>query len=414
MQGVAATQQSGAQCPHCSHAIAEGELFVCCQACGALQHQACWESYGGCGSYDCAPARRTDIAGGNSVLRITGEELEQAMVAAPDARSRIPAIGISAPAINTADRRNGLATASVVIALLGIVLFGIVTGLVAIVVGSVALGKIRDTHERGTGLAVAGVILGLADVVGWLFFLSMTLFHSGSTLTSLEFEPDVAAFEDVDPKIARAMRANVLVTTGGGLFRGRSMGSGVILRIDNGEAWIITNRHVVAPGSSSTADAEGAGATLRVKVIGQPLTEARVAFRAPEGIDCVILLASCISHEAEAASWRSKPAVKVGADAFAIGNPHGLGWTHTRGSISQLRTRMHSGRSIRVIQTSTAINPGNSGGGLYDDDGMLIGINTWTNDKRSSEGLSFALSFHSLLEVLPDEMATALSRQVLE
>jgi S1-C subfamily serine protease len=58
-------------------------------------------------------------------------------------------------------------------------------------------------------------------------------------------------------------------------------------------------------------------------------------------------------------------------------------------------------RKVRVIQTDTAINPGNSGGGLYDKEGRLIAINTWTNDKRASEGISFAIMFETLLKLAP-------------
>lgn len=56
---------------------------------------------------------------------------------------------------------------------------------------------------------------------------------------------------------------------------------------------------------------------------------------------------------------------------------------------------------MRVIQTQASINPGNSGGGLYDHDGYLLGINTWTTDKSLSEGIGFAISLDSLLELAP-------------
>ena len=87
--------------------------------------------------------------------------------------------------------------------------------------------------------------------------------------------------------------------------------------------------------------------------------------------------------------------MKVGESVFAIGNPHGLGWSHTQGVISQLRTR-NSLPPIRIIQTQAAINPGNSGGGLYDQEGYLLGINTWTADKRVSEGIGFAIALDTL------------------
>ncbi len=91
----------------------------------------------------------------------------------------------------------------------------------------------------------------------------------------------------------------------------------------------------------------------------------------------------------------------IGSEVFTIGNPQHLDWSHTRGSISQLRLQKRGPRQVHVIQTDAALNPGNSGGGLYDKSGTLIGINTWTNDKRSSEGLGFAIALDSLLELDP-------------
>jgi hypothetical protein len=41
------------------------------------------------------------------------------------------------------------------------------------------------------------------------------------------------------------------------------------------------------------------------------------------------------------------------------------------------------------------------GGGLYDNEGYLIGINTWTQDKRVSEGLNFAIALEALAVAPP-------------
>ncbi len=73
-------------------------------------------------------------------------------------------------------------------------------------------------------------------------------------------------------------------------------------------------------------------------------------------------------------------AVKVGQDVIAIGNPQGLAWTLTSGSISAIRKN--------ALQTETAINPGNSGGPLLDMDGRLIGINTYI--RKHAQSLAFA------------------------
>ena len=68
---------------------------------------------------------------------------------------------------------------------------------------------------------------------------------------------------------------------------------------------------------------------------------------------------------------------------------------------------MSTTRRNRVIQTQTPLNPGNSGGGLFTNDGFLVGINTWTNDKKISEGLGFAISLATLLELNPPGLSTS-------
>jgi S1-C subfamily serine protease len=99
--------------------------------------------------------------------------------------------------------------------------------------------------------------------------------------------------------------------------------------------------------------------------------------------------------------------MRIGQTVFAIGNPHHLGWSQTQGVISQLRSQVFGSRKVRVIQTQAAINPGNSGGGLYDHDGFCIGINTWTGDKRVSEGIGFAIALDTLFDLEPPPLATA-------
>jgi S1-C subfamily serine protease len=290
-----------------------------------------------------------------------------------------------------------------VVAVAGIPLFGLVTGLVAVILGSVALGSIYNTRQRGTGLALAGVLLGVADVVGWLVFLSVTLWRPGPNLTIDDFEPDLAALENLAPHISRAMKANVLISTedGWGTASDAGMGSGVVVHLSEGKALIVTCRHVIDPGFAagrpSQASDTGKSSRCTIKLVGQLTQPGHVVWIAPHGIDLAVVSTAVHGNQVQAAHWRSDPQLSVGEEVFAIGNPHGLGWTHTPGVISQLRLQERGGRKIRIIQTNAAINPGNSGGGLYDKDGMLIGINTWTNDKRVSEGLSFAIAFDSLL-----------------
>jgi hypothetical protein len=248
----------------------------------------------------------------------------------------------------------------------------------------------------------------LADAAGWVFLLAHLLGGSlGGGRTSprtVDFRLDPHQLEALPAPIARAMRANVLLTGHHGIA-GEIVGSGIILRIAEGKAQILTNRHVVDP--SYDADSSGADVSglkpLEVTLVDQSISQGRVVWLAPGAVDLALVSAPCVSAAARAAAWPATRPSVVADSVFAIGNPHAWGWTHTQGSISQFRVLAARGDvpDVRVIQTTAPINPGNSGGGLYDHDGFLIGVNTWTNDKRVSEGLSFSIALDSFLGMSP-------------
>jgi predicted PurR-regulated permease PerM len=87
---------------------------------------------------------------------------------------------------------SGLAIASLVLGILALVTFwtfigGILLGLVAIVLGVVALRRVRKGRAAGRGMAIAGVVLGTLGLLLSLAFIALTVwvFNSsgGSTLT---------------------------------------------------------------------------------------------------------------------------------------------------------------------------------------------------------------------------------------
>jgi len=389
-----------------------------CRACGSVHHRACWRDHERCGSYTCAPSRRPDLEplAAESILTITQAEIDRAVPLPPGVRPLVVAPkGVAVRPDRPPDKVgfSRLAIASFVCALAGIPLFGAITGLAAIVLAVIALGAIRTTQQRGLGLALSGLLLGIVDVAGWMIFLSVMLSHSGPDLKLTEMPPDLSVIQELDPPLQRAMRANVLLERGLGLtsLGAKAVGSGVILQIDAGEALIVTNRHVVDDDFPSSRDnASDASqlsrlSRLSVRMIGQPESEGRVVWLAPGQIDLALVRARCPSAgQAMDASWQKGRPMKVGESVFAIGNPHRLGWTHTQGVISQLRTQEFDTVRVRIIQTQAAINPGNSGGGLYDHDGYLLGINTWTADKRVSEGIGFAITLDTLIDLAPMEL----------
>lgn len=83
--------------------------------------------------------------------------------------------------------------------------------------------------------------------------------------------------------------------------------------------------------------------------------------------------------------------LKDGDEIIAIGHPYGLNYTATQGVISKV-DRVRQG--LQYIQIDAAINPGNSGGPLVNEEGEVIGVNTFII--RGGDNLGFALPVKSL------------------
>ncbi|MFC4908805.1 DUF4190 domain-containing protein [Actinomadura gamaensis] len=68
-----------------------------------------------------------------------------------------------------AQSTNGMATASMVLGLVGIFFCGF-TSVLAIIFGHIAHSQIKRTGEGGSGMATAGLVLGYIVAVGWIIF----------------------------------------------------------------------------------------------------------------------------------------------------------------------------------------------------------------------------------------------------
>ena len=173
-----------------------------------------------------------------------------------------------------------------------------------------------------------------------------------------------------------------------------SYGSGVIYKLDkeNGDAYIITNYHVVYNSSSATSD--GISDKIALYLYGQQLSGYAIEATYVGGsmnYDLAVLKVEgsevLKNSAALAATIGNSDEVNVFDKVYAVGNPEGLVMSATDGMVSvdseTLTMTGADGRttlSLRVMRISAAINEGNSGGGLYDAEGRLIGI---VNAKRT-------------------------------
>ena len=110
--------------------------------------------------------------------------------------------------------------------------------------------------------------------------------------------------------------------------------------------------------------------------------------------------------ELSAGRFGDSEALFPGQTVFAVGTPHGLTRTVTRGIISNPRRFFSDSRGVRGyetgmfntwLQTDAAINPGNSGGPLVTENGEVVGINS--RGYLGADNLAFAIPANTAREV---------------
>jgi serine protease Do len=89
--------------------------------------------------------------------------------------------------------------------------------------------------------------------------------------------------------------------------------------------------------------------------------------------------------------------LRDGDEVLAMGHPYGLNYTSTQGVISRV-DRIQNG--LKYIQIDAAINPGTSGGPLVNQQGEVIGVNTFII--RGGDNLGFAVPSEQLKTALDE------------
>jgi S1-C subfamily serine protease len=161
------------------------------------------------------------------------------------------------------------------------------------------------------------------------------------------------------------------------------LGSGVVIN-DRGD--ILTSLHVVEESSE-------------IQIVYADGTRANGAVIAEQPENDIALLASDQLPEVLIPAVLGNPnAMRVGDEAYAVGNPFGLYSSVSAGVISGFgRTFQPEGREQvldDLIQIDAAVNPGNSGGPLLNRYGQVIGIVVGIINPTENEffvGIGFAV-----------------------
>ncbi len=214
-----------------------------------------------------------------------------------------------------------------------------------------------------------------------LFFLLCVLAAAGHFL----FEKSSSAFADDDTPAASADIADIYrrvipsvvsIEVDIGMFDEAS-GTGFVVD-DKGH--IVTNAHVVEDASNMIVVFHD-GSQATAEIVGYDPFE-----------DIAVIKVDIEAHNLEPVTFGDSDELAIGQSVLAIGNPHGLAGSLTRGIISGLGRKLEFNDGsimLGMIQTDAAINPGNSGGPLFNLAGEAVGVNT--AGYRISNNLGFAI-----------------------
>jgi serine protease Do len=210
---------------------------------------------------------------------------------------------------------------------------------------------------------------------GWLV-LAMGVVASAPAWS---LEPD-ALFAKVEPSVWTVVASDAQ-------GRGQTQGSAVVI----GAGRLVTNCHVLAR-------------MTRIQVTKANVSYgAKLEFPDPENDLCQLRVDN---FQAPAVELAASEALRVGARVYAIGTPQGLETTLSDGLLSGLR-RNDAGQ-LMFVQTTAPISPGSSGGGLFDAEGRLVGITSFT--RRESQNINLAVPAYRITE-LPERGRELMARR---
>jgi hypothetical protein len=180
-------------CGWCNQGLRVGDDAAVCTTCLKEHHDRCWEGKGGCSSPGCvnAPLKRLDApapgyAGAPMGAPPMAAALPPGLMRCPRCGNAIAMGSDICPMCRAITSPDGLyhgpkitapgATAALVCGIIGLFFCGVILGIVAIVKGNEAKRSIAsDPTYGGGGMATAGIVLGILDLIGWAIFLLVRL-----------------------------------------------------------------------------------------------------------------------------------------------------------------------------------------------------------------------------------------------
>lgn len=180
-----------------------------------------------------------------------------------------------------------------------------------------------------------------------------------------------------------------------GVYRESSVGSGVIIKKDEQDAYIVTNYHVVNKAQ-------------RIKVVLTTGEESYAEVVGKDQISDIAVIKIPSDGVTQVAEIGDSSLLRSAEFVLAIGNPLGMGESTTLGIISVTSEIVSMALEQvgvidweqEVIRVDAAINQGNSGGPLIDMNGQVIGINSMKISDFGVESIGYAIPINNVMPVV--------------
>ena len=166
--------------------------------------------------------------------------------------------------------------------------------------------------------------------------------------------------------------------------KGNSMGTGSL--IDNKKGWIITNWHVIEKAETVAVWFKPEENMDESRLLYQPNFVGKI-IKEDKRKDLALIEVQGIPKNIKNLVFGKTTDVSIGSIVYSIGHPKGETWSFNSGMVSQMREKYrwryeegNSWHNANVIQHEVPTNPGNSGGPLFNEKGLLVGINTFLHE----------------------------------
>ncbi len=169
-----------------------------------------------------------------------------------------------------------------------------------------------------------------------------------------------------------------------------AIGTGAIIASNDERAWVVTCSHVVIPYISTAAVRDPSEThPVWIEFSDGRGAEGAIVWTAPPPLDVAIVAIEVHAPPPAIEISPSTELLDVGSPVIFIPNPLLHGWQVHHGEVAARKKHATPAGEFALVHTSLPVLPGDSGSGLYDEQGRLMGLNTWTRyDEDGSHGIS--------------------------